>query len=434
MVAIKKIINRLSFLLLILACILESCQKFEALEASTSEQKTALSVSTRSTSNLLIPFPVRIYAFSENGTCVEKLTVTSSDEKVKMNLATGIYQLVALAGLTNEYTLPDHPELSNALSINDGKASEAVMMGRATISLSEKSTSLEILLSHSVAAFKASFSGLSTNTSGISIHLSPIYGSLRMSGEYIEGGKSVEISCYKEEEDVWSCDPIYIFPGSGQQMAFSITIEEENGETKTYGYQTSVIPEANHPYIIHGVYQEGTIQVEGGLIVEGWGEAIYVDFDFGPNASNKEEEVQSGIPEIGSIWNDCIVVKASNETETSVDLLLMSIDEWEIYRVNIGDCLEGYRVNNLDNWRVPTYDEAGWLNQNIRGGMVNKINDNISARQKKEYLLNEDERYLCDKDGVIYSYTFMEGKNRSTTGDSRTYLFRAVKKYTLTLP
>lgn len=415
---------------------ISSCQRFEE---EVSVEMSNFSVSTRAMGSVEIPYPVSIYVFSEAGNCVEKQQIASDDDKIKIDLPIGKYQLIALAGNDFDYVLPSSPNISDVISIPNGTTLNPAMMGKVNVALTTQSANLVITLNYIVAAFKTSFSGISPTVNAVSVHLSPLYSALSLNGDYSEGGKSVEIVCKNEGEGVWSCDTHYMFPGSGQRMAFSISLQEEGIGMKSYGYQTSTLPEASRPYIIHGTYQDGMFQVEGGLVAEGWGEPIYVDFDFGPTISQEENDEENGnidlseIPEVGTIWNNSIVLNVSDITENSANLFLLSIDEWEVYRSQIDDYLTGYKVEGISGWRIPTYDEAGWLNQNIRGEVVTKINSSISSMGRVAYLLNADERYLCDKNGVIYSFAFAAGKNRAVTGDGRTYLLRAVTEYTLTL-
>ncbi|MGL5980464.1 MAG: FimB/Mfa2 family fimbrial subunit [Phocaeicola sp.] len=435
---------RVYLLAILLVGILNSCQKFEEFEESKPLPTTTLSVSTRSLDADDIPYPVWVYAFSEEGNCIEKQQISSKSDKLKMNLPIGKYQLVALTGVSSGYIFPELPQLSDFISIENGRANEAAMMGRANITLSKQSATLELTLNYVVTAFKASFAGIPPEVSQVSIHISPLYGSLAMNGDYSNGDQSIEIVCQKEEEEeIWGTETLYIFPCSGQKMAFSITFQEKDGVTKTYGYQTTVIPRANHPYVICGNYEDGMFQVEGGIVADGWGETIYIDFDFGPNISpddNGEDGegdgggIHADIPQVGTIWNDCIVVRVSNATSHGANLLLLSLAEWEIYRYQINDYLSDYSVNEIKNWRPPTYDEAGWLSKTINGEVVDKINSDIRARKKGEYLIHNGERYLCNKEGAIYSFMFVEGKVRSVAGDGRTYLLRAVKEYALILP
>ena len=63
-------------------------------------------------------------------------------------------------------------------------------------------------------------------------------------------------------------------------------------------------------------------------------DAIDVEFKFetDEDSSNDEDgdEDISGVPEVGSIWNDCIVAASNKSSDGSgTDLLLMSLEEWE---------------------------------------------------------------------------------------------------------
>ena len=60
----------------------------------------------------------------------------------------------------------------------------------------------------------------------------------------------------------------------------------------------------------------------------------------------------SGVPEVGSIWNDCIVAASNKSSDGSgTDLLLMSLEEWESQIATARSVPEGYSVHNIKNWR-----------------------------------------------------------------------------------
>ena len=49
---------------------------------------------------------------------------------------------------------------------------------------------------------------------------------IHISREYSGKDKSTEIICGSEPGGIWSAKPFYIFPGSGSQTVFSITLED----------------------------------------------------------------------------------------------------------------------------------------------------------------------------------------------------------------
>ena len=115
--------------------------------------------------------------------------------------------------------------------------------------------------------------------------------------------------------------PFYIFPGSGSQTVFSITLED-NSQTKTFGYTFKGKPEANVPLNIGGSYS-GDVTVGGSLISGEWKAPVDIKFNFGGadegNGGSEPPPINpdlSGLPEIGGIWNGGIVAGIENASST----------------------------------------------------------------------------------------------------------------------
>lgn len=211
----------------------------------------------------------------------------------------------------------------------------------------------------------------------------------------------------------------------------SITLDDSKG-SHTYGYVSKVVPQANHPYNIGGSYT-GDISIDGSLIAKGWEDAIDVEFKFETDEDNSNDEDEdediSGVPEVGSIWNDCIVAASNKSSDGSgTDLLLMSLEEWESQIATARSVPEGYSVHNIKNWRFPTEQEAKAIRDRFNGDRLIDLNEKIEARNQEELEITHDSdtRYLCDKEGVFYSFQFIGAKRVTKAGKDKFYLIRVV--------
>ena len=184
--------------------------------------------------------------------------------------------------------------------------------------------------------------------------------------------------------------------------------------------------------------------VGGSFDVTDWEGSIDVEFEFGANEIPDEEEVDegdsgesevdlTGVPQIGTIWNDVIVADIGEADETGVDLLLMTLDEWDATTSQVDEVPSGYSVNGISGWRLPTHNEASILRARFSGNARLELNDLIAEYDDELYGLDGDERYLCTKDDVFYSFKFAGGTSTTKAGDVRSYYVRLVKTYRMNL-
>jgi len=213
----------------------------------------------------------------------------------------------------------------------------------------------------------------------------------------------------------------------------------KNKEERTYGYVWKDTPEAGRPYHLQGEYSDG-FSLTGSFIVTGWNEAEDVKFNFGTASSPDDEPEEdggednpgsdlSGVPEEGTIWNGTIVVDIVEEDETGVELLLMSLDEWDATVSQVADVEDSYTVNGISGWRLPTHEEAKFLQNTYSGNERLKLNEAIAEYDSSLYGLDGEARYLCDKSGVCYSFIFAIGRVISKAGPQKYYYLRLVKSY-----
>ena len=438
--------NTYKYLLSALLCLITlSCQQVPEDDGWLSEEEMkSLKVKVRSADNVEIAYPLYLYAFNKNGKLAASQTINEEGNDMALSLTEGDFQVVAVSGISDDYQLPENPTLDDAIVLSNSEGADTpLMVGRADIAVSRsEGTSAEIALTYVVAQLNVMLKNVPTDVSTVELSISPLHSSLTMSGEYGGDTQKIKASCTLGEDGVWTAQPTYIFPGSGKETTFSVYFKKEDGTELTYGYTYNGIPEANHPFNITGSFAEGII-VGGSFEINGWEEAINVEFTFGANVvpddeEEKEEEEEekedvqidmTNVPEIGTIWNDMIVADIGEADDTGVDLLLMSLDEWEATTSEVTDILDGYSVNGISEWRLPTHDEAAVLRARFSGDNRWELNDLIEEYDSSLYGLDGEERYLCTKNGLYYSFKFVIGTRTTEAGEKKSYYVRLVKTF-----
>ena len=418
-----------------------SCQQMPDEEYIDSTETESLTVEVRSAEDDKNYYPFYIYAFNQNGKLAASQTINDESEEIKLPITRGDYKIVAFAGISSKYQFPENPSLDDVIVLtSDCGAETPLLMGKADVNLSRSAENkVKLTLTHVVAALNVTLKNVPADVVDVQLTLSPLYSSLTMGGEYVGNSHKVRIDCDSNIPGNWSSETTYIFPGSGKEIVFSILFKLSNGSEVVYGYTSKGVPEPNKPFNVTGSYSDGVI-VGGSFDVNDWDEAINVEFEFGGNVvpDNKEDEDENlpdtdlvGVPKIGSIWNDMIVVDKADAENGAVELLLMSLDEWEIITSQADDVISGYSVNNISEWRLPTHDEAAVLRARFSGNNRLNLNDLIANYDDELYGLaaGSEERYLCMKEGEYYSFQFIGGTRTTKAGSKRSYYLRLVKNY-----
>ncbi|MBE6275662.1 MAG: hypothetical protein E7096_04895 [Bacteroides sp.] len=430
------------FYLLTISLLVLSCQQLPDDDVLMDEEmEESLKVEVRSAEGAKIIYPLQLYAFGEDGQLVASQTVKKVEDEMSLPMAGGDYQVVAVSGLSDAYQMPEKLALDEEIVYLGSEAADTpLMMGRADVNIGRSADeTVELTLSHVVAALNVTLKNVPKGVSEVQLTLSPLYSSISMDGTY--GGKpqKVKVDCIQTSTGVWIGETSYVFPGCGKETVFSIEFKSENGTEVTYGYTYKGIPEANKPFNVTGSYSDGVI-IGGDFDVNDWEGGIEVEFEFGASVTPDEEEENetdgpttdlTGVPEVGTIWNDMIVADINEAEDGGVDLLLMSLDEWEIITSQADEVTEGYTVNGLSGWRFPNHDEAALLRARFSGSKRLELNDLIATYDARLYGLagGEKERYLCLKEDVFYSFQFISGTRTTKAGEKRSYYARLVKTY-----
>ena len=409
-----------------------SCQVMEEVDESFPQEGTSLKIKARSSESAPVPYPLSLYAFDGQGKCSASQKIESEDDRIELVLPVGSYRIVAVAGNSDEYLLPEEPKMDEVIGLEDA-ADVPLMMGEESVEIDgEGEVTMEIILSYVVAGVNVSLKNMPSDLSAVSFSLSPLYSSISFAGEY--GGASMKAggSCFLSEGDIWKSDTLYVFPGSSTETLFTIVLENKEGVRNKYEYTYSGRPEAGRFFIMNGSYCDG-VTITGSVIGGTWNGSDEVTFDFGmfgqpDNGNDGYSPIQ--LPEIGTIWNGAIVADVI-EVSTGAEILLLSLEEWDATTSQVGDITDGYSVNGITGWRLPSHEEAQLFRNRFCGEVRLSLNALIAEYDEDLYGLDGEERYLCDKAGEFYSFVFSAGKAISQAGTQRSYYVRLVKTYLL---
>lgn len=420
---------------IVICCLNIGCQQLSD-DIMETEEVGRLKVKTRSAIGEELVYPLTLYAFSSDGDCIVSQTVEDEEETVQLSLPAGKYKVVALSGYSDDYLIPTEPQQSDVVQMKGEEgASTPLMIGKADVTVgADKESKLDMTLSYAVTAIDLVLSNVPSDVAKVSVTLSSFYSSMSMEGEYVDSDCSLNLACSLDTENQWSTQTRYVFPGNASKTTLSITMKMKNGEEVTYGYVWKDTPQAGQPYHLQGEYSDG-LSLNGSFVIAGWNDAEDVKFEFGAESSSDDEggdepDVDlSGLPEIGSIWNGTIVADIVEADESGADLLLMSLDEWDATVSAVEDVEDGYTVNDISGWRLPSFEEAKFLQSSFSGDKRLGLNELIAEYDETLYGIDGEERYLCNKSGVYYSFIFAGGRVISKAGTKKSYYVRLVKTY-----
>lgn len=427
---------RTLFLLLSFICTV-SCQRslYDEDDESIAETNVPLKVSTRAGGDSQIDYPVYVYAFDpESGSCVASQQIEDDGESIELDLSPAKYTIVAIAGLGEEYTIPESPNIDEVITmLSNNRSSRPMMMGRATITAAKGQEAFTtVTLYYAVSMVSITLQDIPSTTESVSLCISPLYSALSLDGGYSGGGNDTEIACTLGSDGTWSCDPFYIFPGSSSQTVISITLKDEDETTTTYGYTyTKGGPEANVPFNINGSYT-GKVTVSGDLITGDWEDPVDVTFDFGSQTVDEstDDETYSGgslsaVPSVGSVLEEGIVAAIESEDSEGAYLMMMSLDEW----TSLAEDAETTVAEAVaEGWSIPNYTEAHTLYDAFAGDNLDEVNGNIEEAGSDNPTISTTYRYLYNSSGIFYAFGFKSTSTFAVAGEKTKYKIRLVRR------
>lgn len=425
------------FIFLLAIIIFTACEKVDLDDINTgSEGDNNVNIITRSDSE--IQYPLYIIAFDGEGNAVKKTTIETAATKTSFALDAGAYHIVAIGGI-EDCDMPDIKSLNDVVTLpSDNYLDVPIQMGSTDLMVTQNATAT-ITLYNQVAAFDLSLTDIPDNATEVSVSMSMLSNELSFIGA-TSGNVTATVNLDRQTNSSWSSTRFYILPnGDANKLTMTISIVSPAGH-ESFGYTHSGAIYANTPYVMVGSFKQG-FSVNNVISLAGWNKAEEISFTFGSDDEDEQEDDDeiSEMPEIGSIWKNHLVAAIEYTSETSADIILLSLSEWSgissAYNTEVpnmaNDIASSYTEDGLKDWKIPTKEEAKLIVNSIGMDNLSATNETLAANQYTVLKFGEDiendaaVRYLCDDAKSSFSWTV---DATSKAGSKRTYHLRLVNR------
>ena len=420
---------------LFLLCVLTGCLSPIVEEAEEAAGvRRSVNVLPRSTAP--IQYPLTLYAFdADKGTLVASKIQQAEDDELSLQLPTGNYYMVALAGASG-CKVPSKPTLSSVIALPScGYFSSSLQMGSIELDVLYNTT-MSIPLRNQMAAVSFSLWDFPEEATSATAHLYPVASGISFNGEYAPS-TTIEVPLEKKGDE-WISPQFYSLPS---ELPASLTAYASTPDM-SYGYGHSLFQtlEPDSFYAFSGSVKVG-IMTNGAWPFDGGDINIPIK-DYNPDNDNAEDDdnmfVVEALPEVGTLWNDYFVVSYADD-EASNRMLLLSTTEWhgitsaahEETPTMASDIASTYTEGVLDGWRIPTRDEVRKMcaasgNMSLDATNAYLISNGIAhLGTGNDAETGDGIRYLCDE--ASYSFRWDSEGKPSAVGSKRTYHLRRVR-------
>lgn len=314
---------------LLLFCVaalsLTACEKCIIEESSVADDESSkLFISTRAAAandggdaDGEISYPVNVYVFDEDGTCVATKSIESSEEPLELNVPAGDYDVYAVAGADGEdYDLPSKSDAATdaTVELKEGHAHGDLMTANGSVNMAygeENKITLE--LARKVMMLESvTIKDVPENVTAVSVSLSPLRESLLLNGDYKGTDGIYETDLQKDADGTtWkSSKEVYLLEAAGPAtVKVSFTTEKEE---ETYSFECSDELKANHKINISGSFgANNSLKMEGVMTGATWEASVDIPLDFKngesetTDDSNSDTAIDEGtgeIPSVGSLY------------------------------------------------------------------------------------------------------------------------------------
>jgi hypothetical protein len=225
-----------------------------------------------------------------------------------------------------------------------------------------ESVTQNIVLDHKVLCIDLlEIAGVPDNVTKVEVSVSPLYKSIQLDGSYVTTAtESYKIELDKPiSGDTWQATPAQmLFPSKGTPN-IKVSFTTAKG-VKSYSYTASEELPANHHFTISGTYTDNSgIALTGILTASDWGEDRTITFGF--------DELSNRIPVAGRSFNGNYVISVDETNRTALvrsanieyvaPAANSSKSDW-LSALNTAMAAATKPANAVDNWRIPTYEEA----------------------------------------------------------------------------
>lgn len=407
----------MSLMLLFMATfLLFSCEKYnenDEADDGNKEANSTLTVRTRAEAtegNGEISYPVSIYVFNSNNKCVEVTKIESEGNPVSLKLPEGSYYVYAIAGADeNNYDLPTKEDATKetVISLKSGMSHGDIMTATNNVTLAYGETNtLTLSLSRKVMLVETvTINNVPSNVTAVSVEISPLYKDILLNGEYSEetdGTQKIELTKEADGSTWKKAYNTYLLEASGH-ATIKVSFTTANS-INSYSYSCAEDLKANHKINIDGTYNGGDLTISGTITGAEWEDPINITFNFDESGSTTEENpdgdnndgtgdtANGDVPEVGTLYKDCYVLKSEQAgNETVVTLVSKKAKSGLVFTDNdtqsIKDAIENgikeIANNEIEGWRLPTIEELKYIKENSASivGKLPEGADNLITNQ-----------------------------------------------------
>lgn len=395
--------------------LLTSCEK-EFSEVTPVNPESSLTVTTRSESGAEeVAYPVAVYLFDANKTCIDFRRIESADASVVYDLAEGVYDVYAFGGVAEgKYTLPSVKEatLESVIALQDGQEHGDLMMAKSSVTTTKgEANTINLLMTRCVSKIASIvIKQVPDDVTAVSVTLSKTYKSMAFDGT--KKDVNIEVITLEKsgtESGTWELKtPRHVLFDVAASASVKISMTT-NGNAKGYTYQLTDKWKSNYLYHITATYTEKqNFHVTGTITGATWQGTEDIVFNFDETNTQEGESgptINETAPEVGTLYKGCYVLSRTEESN-AIKVLLLHPNQYsdvcngtmsqEEARNSINSKLsEIASENEITGWHLPNEAEMDVI---YSTGFA-EINKKIPAPK-----LENNEDYFYDDNGTIRGY------------------------------
>lgn len=404
--------------------LLTSCEK-EFSEVTPVNPESSLTVTTRSESGAEeVAYPVAVYLFDANKTCIDFRRIESADASVCYDLVEGVYDVYAFGGVAEgKYTLPSVKEatLESVIALQDGQEHGDLMMANSSVTTTKgEANTINLLMNRCVSKIASIvIKQVPDDVTAVSVTLSKTYKSMALNGT--KKDVNIEVITLEKsstESGTWELKtPRHVLFDVAASASVKISMTT-NGNAKGYTYQLTDKWKSNYQYHITATYTEKqNFHVTGTIKGATWQGTEDIVFNF--DETNTQDggsgpTINETAPEVGTLYKGCYVLSRTEESN-AIKVLLLHPNQYsdvcngtmsqEEARNSINSKLsEIASENEITGWHLPNEAEM----ETIYSIGLPTINQKIPEPKMLYY-----DYYGYDDNGVVKGFLF-NGKSKMT--------------------
>lgn len=417
--------------------LLTSCEK-EFSEVTPVNPESSLTVTTRSESGAEeVAYPVAVYLFDANKTCIDFRRIESADASVVYDLAEGVYDVYAFGGVAEgKYTLPSVKEatLESVIALQDGQEHGDLMMAKSSVTTTKgEANTINLLMTRCVSKIASIvIKQVPDDVTAVSVTLSKTYKSMAFDGT--KKDVNIEVITLEKsgtESGTWELKtPRHVLFDVAASASVKISMTT-NGNAKGYTYQLTDKWKSNYLYHINATYTEKqNFHVTGTITGATWQGTEDIVFNF--DETNTQDggsgpTINETAPEVGTLYKGCYVLSRTEESN-AIKVLLLHPNQYsdvcngtmsqEEARNSINSKLsEIASENEITGWHLPNEAEM----ETIYSIGTGRINQKIPAPK-----LENNEDYFYDDNGTIRGYLLSSKVKRDLSLTTNKAILRPV--------